>query len=212
MMVAVDGPAASGKGTLARRLAYALNLAYLDTGQIYRAVAARLLAHDRDPANPAAAAAEAARLTADDLARPDLRDERVSQAASIVAAIPAVRQALLGFQRDFATTSGEGYGGAVLDGRDIGTVVCPDADAKIFITASPAVRARRRHEELLRRGVDSIYARVLEDMEVRDHRDETRAVAPAQPAPDALILDTSTLEPDEVFERALAFVRERCGI
>src|SRR5262245_26312424 len=140
MIVAVDGPAASGKGTLARRLAYALNLAYLDTGQIYRAVAARLLAHDSDPANPAAAAAEAARLTADDLARPDLRDERVSQAASIVAAIPAVRQALLGFQRDFATTSGEGYGGAVLDGRDIGTVVCPDADAKIFITASPAVR------------------------------------------------------------------------
>jgi CMP/dCMP kinase len=212
MIVAVDGPSASGKGTLARRLAHALNLAYLDTGQIYRAVAARTLARGHDPGDARAAVAEAVRLTADDLTRADLREERVSQAASVVAAIAAVREALLGFQRDFAADPPGGLAGAVLDGRDIGTVVCPQAEAKIFVTAAPAVRAKRRHEELLRRGADSIYARVLEDMEVRDRRDATRVIAPTRPAPDALILDTSTLEPDEVFETALAFVRERCGL
>ncbi len=209
MIVAVDGPSASGKGTLARRLALALGFAYLDTGQIYRAVASRVLAARRDPADPAAALAAAKGLTADDLTRPDLREERVSQAASVVAADPAVREALLGFQRDFARHPPAGSAGAVLDGRDIGTVVCPAAEAKIFITANSEIRARRRHQELLSRGTDSIYARVLEDMKERDRRDESRAVAPSRPAPDALVIDTSSMGPEEVFELALAFVRER---
>jgi cytidylate kinase len=118
----------------------------------------------------------------------------------------------LGFQRGFAEHPPAGGAGRVLDGRDIGTVVCPAAEAKLFITAGPEIRARRRHEELISRGADSIYARVLEDMKERDRRDEARAVAPSRPAPDALVLDTSTLDPDEVFELALAFVKERCGL
>jgi CMP/dCMP kinase len=212
MIVAVDGPSASGKGTLARRLALALAFAYLDTGQIYRAVASRVLAAGHNPADPAAALKAAQSISADDLTRPDLRTERVSQAASIVAAIPTVREALLGFQRDFAEHPPGGAAGAVLDGRDIGTVVCPEAKAKLFITATPEIRARRRHEELIGRGADSIYARVLEDMMERDQRDASREVAPSRPAPDALVLDTSTLGANEVFEKALAFVKERCGL
>ena len=212
MIVAVDGPSASGKGTLARRLALALAFAYLDTGQIYRAVASRVLAAGHNPADPAAALKAAQNISADDLTRPDLRTERVSQAASIVAAIPTVREALLGFQRDFAEHPPGGAAGAVLDGRDIGTVVCPEAKAKLFITATPEIRARRRHEELIGRGADSIYARVLEDMMERDQRDASREVAPSRPAPDALVLDTSTLGANEVFEKALAFVKERCGL
>jgi cytidylate kinase len=212
MIVAVDGPSASGKGTLARRLALVLGLAYLDTGQIYRAVASRLLEVGGDPADAAAAAAVARTLTADDLTRPDLREEEVSQASSIVAAIPEVREALLGFQRRFAEHPPEGAKGAVLDGRDIGTVVWPGAEAKLYVTATPDVRARRRHEELIARGSDSIYARVLEDMKERDRRDESRAVAPSRPAPDALVLDTSALDPDEVFETALAYIRRRGGL
>jgi cytidylate kinase len=212
MIVAVDGPSASGKGTLARRLALALAFAYLDTGQIYRAVASRVLAAGHNPADPAAALTAAQSIRADDLTRPDLRTERVSQAASIVAAIPTVREALLGFQRDFAEHPPGGAAGAVLDGRDIGTVVCPEAKAKLFITATPEIRARRRHEELIGRGADSIYARVLEDMMERDQRDASRKVAPSRPAPDALVLDTSTLGANEVFEKALAFVKERCGL
>ena len=212
MIVAVDGPSASGKGTVARRLARALSLAYLDTGQIYRAVAARVLAAGKDPADPDAAVAAAQALIPEDLDRPNLRDEDVGQAASIVAAIPAVRAALLGFQRGFAQSPPGGGKGAILDGRDIGTVVFPGADAKLYVTASPEVRARRRHEELIGRGADSIYARVLEDMKERDRRDESRAVAPSRPAPDALVLDTSSLDPDEVFETALAFIRQRCGL
>jgi cytidylate kinase len=212
MIVAVDGPSASGKGTVARRLARALSLAYLDTGQIYRAVAALVLAAGKDPADPDAALAAAQALSPEDLDRPNLRDEDVGQAASIVAAIPAVRSALLGFQRGFAQSPPGGANGAILDGRDIGTVVFPGADAKLYVTASPEVRARRRHEELIGRGADSIYARVLEDMKERDRRDESRAVAPSRPAPDALVLDTSSLDPDEVFETALAFIRQRCGL
>ena len=209
MIVAVDGPAASGKGTLARALASRLGFAYLDTGQIYRAVAARLLALGRDPPDEPAAVAAAKALTHADLDRPGLREEEVAQAASIVAAIPAVRRALLAFQRDFARRPPGRTPGAVLDGRDIGTVVCPEAEAKIFVTATPEVRAERRHRELLGLGRASIYARVLRDMEERDRRDESRAVAPTRPAEDALVLDTSALDAEEVFARALAFVRKR---
>jgi cytidylate kinase len=212
MIIAVDGPSASGKGTLARRLARALSLAYLDTGQVYRAVAAQVLAAGADPADPATAVAAAHALVADDLNRPNLRDEDVGQAASILAAIPELRAALLGFQRSFAQQPPAGAKGAVLDGRDIGTVVCPEAAAKLYVTASPEVRAQRRHEELIARGADSIYARVLEDMKERDRRDESRAAAPSRPAPDALVLDTSSLDPDEVFETALAYIRQRCGL
>ena len=204
MIIAVDGPVAAGKGTLARRLAEALDCAYLDTGSIYRAVAARILAGGGDPEDPATAAAAARALTPADLERDDLRLEQVGQAASQVAAIPAVREALLAFQRDFASRPPGGKGGAVLDGRDIGTVVCPDADMKFFLTASVEARAARRHKELIARGERSIYARVLQDLRERDARDSGRATAPLRAADDAVRLDTSGMDADEAFAVAMA--------
>ena len=204
MIIAVDGPVAAGKGTLARRLAEALDCAYLDTGSIYRAVAARILAGGGDPEDPATAAAAARALTPADLERDDLRLEQVGQAASQVAAIPAVREALLAFQRDFASRPPGGKGGAVLDGRDIGTVVCPDADKKFFLTASVEARAARRHKELIARGERSIYARVLQDLRERDARDSGRATAPLRAADDAVRLDTSGMDADEAFAVAMA--------
>jgi cytidylate kinase len=207
MIIAIDGPSASGKGTLARRLAAALGYAHMDTGMIYRAVAAKLRqagATPEDAAEDAAAALEAARsLVPEDLERPDLRDEAVSQGASQVAAMPAVRAALLAFQRRFAHEPPGGQAGAVLDGRDIGTVVCPEAEVKIFVTAAPETRARRRHKELLERGEASIYARVLQDMRERDARDSGRAVAPLKPAADAIVLDSSRMSAEAVFQAAL---------
>jgi cytidylate kinase len=204
VIIAVDGPVAAGKGTLARRLAEALDCAYLDTGSIYRAVAARILAGGGDPEDPATAAAAARALTPADLERDDLRLEQVGQAASQVAAIPAVREALLAFQRDFASRPPGGKGGAVLDGRDIGTVVCPDADMKFFLTASVEARAARRHKELIARGERSIYARVLQDLRERDARDSGRATAPLRAADDAVRLDTSGMDADEAFAVAMA--------
>ena len=204
MIIAVDGPVAAGKGTLARRLAEALDCAYLDTGSIYRAVAARILAGGGDPEDPATAAAAARALTPADLERDDLRLEQVGQAASQVAAIPAVREALLAFQRDFASRPPGGKGGAVLDGRDIGTVVCPDADKKFFLIASVEARAARRHKELIARGERSIYARVLQDLRERDARDSGRATAPLRAADDAVRLDTSGMDADEAFAVAMA--------
>lgn len=210
LIVALDGPAAAGKGTLARRLAEAFDLAYLDTGSLYRAVGAKVLAAGGDPADSVAAATAAEALSSRDLGRGDLRTEKVGEAASQVSAIPAVREALLTFQRDFAHDPPGGKRGAVLDGRDIGTVVCPEACAKIFVTASVEERARRRHEELLARGDARIYARVLQDMQARDDRDAARAAAPLRPAEDAYVLDTSTLDADAAFEIAGRVVRERC--
>jgi cytidylate kinase len=204
VIIAVDGPVAAGKGTLARRLAEALDCAYLDTGSIYRAVAARILAGGGDPEDPATAAAAARALTPADLERDDLRLEQVGQAASQVAAIPAVREALLAFQRGFASRPPGGKGGAVLDGRDIGTVVCPDADMKFFLTASVEARAARRHKELIARGERSIYARVLQDLRERDARDSGRATAPLRAADDAVRLDTSGMDADEAFAVAMA--------
>ena len=166
MIIAIDGPAASGKGTLARRLAQHFGLNYLDTGSLYRAVARRALASGADPADPDAAVAAARQVEAGDLDDPRLRDDKVAQAASVVAAIPGVRAALLAFQRTFAQNGR----GAVLDGRDIGTVVCPNADAKIFLTASVEARAMRRFKELQARGGAAIYERVLQDMKLRDAR------------------------------------------
>lgn len=207
MIIAVDGPVAAGKGTLARRLAAALDLAYLDTGSIYRALGAKLLAAGAAPDDAAAATRAAEALSREDLSRPDLREEAVGQAASIVAAIPAVRAALLAFQRGFAADPPDGKRGAVLDGRDIGTVVCPDADVKFFVTADTETRARRRHKELLERGEKSIYARVLQDLRDRDARDSRRAVAPLQPAADAILIDSSEMDADSAFAAALAAIR-----
>ncbi|MBL27424.1 MAG: cytidylate kinase [Rhodospirillaceae bacterium] len=206
MIIAVDGPAASGKGTLSRRLAERLGLAYLDTGSLYRATAARVLRAGDDPHDPGAAAGAAASLTERDLDAPELREEAVSNAASVVAAIPEVRSALLEYQRAYAESPPPGKGGAVLDGRDIGTVVLPGADRKIFVTASLEERARRRHRELQARGVPSIEERVLQEMQERDARDRERSVAPLAVAADAFLLDTTELDADAAFEAALAFV------
>ena len=209
MIIAIDGPAASGKGTLARGLAAALDFAHLDTGMIYRAVAARVLAAGQDPQDAAAALQAAQALEADDLRRSDLRRQEVGQGASVVAAIPEVRAALLAFQREFAAHPPEGRSGAVLDGRDVGTVVCPQAEVKFFITASPEVRARRRHKELLDGGGQSIYARVLQEVQDRDARDSGREAAPLRPAEDAIVLDTTELSVEEALAAALAHIRSR---
>jgi cytidylate kinase len=201
-VVAIDGPAASGKGTLARRLAERFGLAHLDTGKLYRATALLALDSGADPADPAAAEAAARRVTAALLADPRLLGERVAAASSVVAAIPPVREALLAFQRYFAAHPPAPAKGAVLDGRDIGTAVCPDAAVKLFITANPEARAERRLKELRQRGAAAIYERVLQDMKERDARDSRRRIAPLMAAPDAVTIDTTTLDPDQVFETA----------
>lgn len=209
VIIAVDGPAAAGKGTLARRLASHLGYAYLDTGSIYRAVARLVLDSGAVPEDNAAATAAARTLRPRDLDRPDLRDECTGQAASVVAGMPDVRAALLDFQRRFAEEPPAGHEGAILDGRDIGTVVCPDACIKLYVTASPEERARRRHKELLEAGVQSIYSRVLADVIARDERDSGRSVAPLRPADDAVVLDTTTLNAEDAFAEALRHV-EAC--
>lgn len=209
MIIAIDGPAASGKGTLARRLADHLGCALLDTGLLYRAVGMKVVRAGGDAADAEAAAAAARDLAAGDLEAADLRSDTAASAASKVGAIPAVRAALLDFQRTFAAHPPGGANGAVLDGRDIGTVVCPDADAKLFVTASVEVRAERRLKELRARGLEAIHSRVLQEMKERDSRDASRAVAPLEPAKDAFVLDTSALDPDAVFAEALAFVKAR---
>jgi cytidylate kinase len=201
-IVAVDGPAASGKTTLAQRLAAEFGLEFLDTGLLYRAVARRLQQQGRSFEDASAAERAAAALTAADLGSPTLRDEGISQGASRVAAIPGVRAALLAFQRRF----GEDGRGAVLAGRDIGTVVRPDATCKIFVTASLEERARRRSRELRAKGVPSIYERVLEDLRERDARARSRAVAPLLPADDALLIDTTDKDIDAAFAIARAHV------
>ena len=211
MIIAVDGPVAAGKGTLARRLAEALGLAYLDTGSIYRAVAAKLLAAGGDPEDHGLAVEAALGLDPADLGRGDLRREDVGQAASKVAANQAVRAALLDFQRRFARQPPGGESGAVLDGRDIGTVVCPGAEVKFFLTASIEARAARRHKELLQRGEESIYARVLQDLRERDARDSGRTTAPMKAAEDALRLDTSEMDADQAFAAAMAEIASRQG-
>jgi CMP/dCMP kinase len=206
MIIAVDGPAAAGKGTLSKNLAAHLGYAHLDTGKIYRAVGFAVLASGGDPADPAAAVAAARALTPEALENPALVEDAVASAASKAAAIDAVRALLLAFQRDFAASPPDGAPGAVLDGRDIGTVVCPDADIKLFVDAKVEVRAERRYKELLDRGEKTIYARVLQDLKDRDDRDRNRSVAPLIPAADAFVLDTSTLDAGNAFRAALAFI------
>ena len=199
--VAIDGPAAAGKGTIGRAVAATFGFGHLDTGLLYRAVGVQALQDGRGVIDPHWAAELARRLQPEDLARDDLRTARAGQSASKVAALPEVRAALLDFQKRFARRDG----GAVLDGRDIGTVIAPEAEAKLFVTASDAVRAARRFAEL---GSGTLEA-VLADLQARDSRDAARDVAPMVAATDALLLDTSDLSIDAAVAEAVAFVRSR---
>ncbi len=205
MIIAIDGPAASGKGTLARRLAEHYRLPHLDTGLLYRATAASLINADRDLRDVDAAVAAARGLSLTDFDEETLRRREMGDAASIVAALPQVRAALVEAQRSFARRPG----GAVLDGRDIGTVICPTADVKIFVIASAAARAQRRALELARRGEKADYDAILADIAKRDARDSERAEAPLRAAPDAALLDTTRLGVDAAFAAALAIVEAR---
>lgn len=208
MVVAIDGPVAAGKGTLARRLAARYGYAYLDTGSLYRAVGSKVLRQGGDPADEAVATQAAATLTESDLAAPDLRTEPVGLAASKVAAIPGVRAALLDYQRRYAVTPPGGQPGAVLDGRDIGTVVCPDAPVKLFVTARDEIRAQRRYKELLDRGETATFEQVLADLRRRDAQDQARATAPLKPAADAHLLDTSDLDIEAAVTAAVDIVND----
>jgi CMP/dCMP kinase len=199
-VVAIDGPAGSGKGTLARRLAERFGFAHLDTGALYRATALIALDAAADPADTVAAEAAARRVDARSLSDPRLRGDAIAAAASVVAAIPAVRRALLGLQRDFAAHPPPPARGAVLDGRDIGTVVCPEADLKLFITAGSEARAARRVRELREQGGAAIYENVLRDLNERDARDSGRRTAPLAVAPDAKVIDTTVVDADLVLE------------
>lgn len=207
-IIAIDGPAAAGKGTLARRLAAALDFDYLDTGLIYRAVGMKVFRAGKDPADAVIAEATAKSLRPDDLHADDLRGDDAAKAASHVAQIPGVRAALLDFQRRFANYP-PGGNGAVLDGRDIGTVVCPDAQAKLFVTASLEKRAERRLKELQDKGLEAIQETVLAEMRERDARDSQRSVAPLKPADDAFVLDTSDLDADQAFAAALDVLKSK---
>jgi cytidylate kinase len=205
MIIALDGPAASGKGTLGKRLAARFRLRHLDTGLIYRAVAKALIDEGRAPDDRERAIAAAKALDPARFDEKALKSHAVGEAASIVSAIPEVRAALLAFQRDFAATPP----GAVLDGRDIGTVIAPDADVKLFVTASVEVRARRRVAELLARGISAHLDDVLIDLKARDARDSGRSTAPLAQAGDALLLDTSSMDIDEAIAAAIALVEGR---
>jgi cytidylate kinase len=211
LIIAIDGPAASGKGTLARRLAQRFGLAHLDTGKLYRAVALAVLEQGGDPADPVVAEKAAQHLDFSRLSSSRLLQEDVARASSVVAAIPAVRAALLEAQRHFARHPPPPANGAVLDGRDIGTVVCPDAAVKLFVTASAESRAKRRVEELRQSGAAAIYEAVLQDMRERDARDSERQVAPLGVAPDAITLDTTLLDADQAFEQASDLIARYCA-
>lgn len=196
--IAIDGPAAAGKGTVSKAIAAKLGFAHLDTGLLYRATGRRVMAGED-------AVTVAKSLRPEDLQRDDLRTAEVAQAASKVAVMPEVRAALVQFQKDFARRDG----GAVLDGRDIGTVICPDAEVKLFVTASDKVRAQRRYLELSGKGEDTTPEQVFADLQARDARDREREVAPLKPADDAVILDTSDLSIEQVVAQALALIDER---
>ena len=205
MIIAIDGPAASGKGTLARRLAAHYSLPHLDTGLLYRATAALLIDQGRGLADADAAVAAARGLALIDFDEARLRGREMGEAASIVAAMPAVRAVLIETQRRFARRPG----GAVLDGRDIGTVICPDAQVKIFVTATPAARAQRRALELAGRGEKADYSAILAEILRRDERDSRRDAAPLKAAADAAILDTTLLNVEAAFAAATRIAEAR---
>ncbi len=202
LVIAIDGPAASGKGTLGRRLAAAYGLRYLDTGALYRAVARDVLASGADISDVDAACAAARNLDPDSLDDPGLRTQDIGAAASVVAKMPPLREALLAFQREIAS----GPPGAVLDGRDIGTVVCPDAQVKIYVSADAQTRARRRHAELVARGVRVSLDEIVEEIRARDARDSSRAASPLKPARDAYLLDTTNLSIEDAYRAARAHI------
>ena len=206
-IIAVDGPAASGKGTIARALAGHFNLPHMDTGLLYRAVALNLWRWGGDPGNEFEALRACDELGFDP-ADEELRSEPVSKIASMISAYPSVRAALLKRQQEFA----EQAGGAVLDGRDIGTVIAPNAEVKLFVTASPEIRAQRRLKELERRGMRAHFDEVLADIRSRDERDANRDVAPLKQASDALLLDTSYLTPEEAIAEAIRMTEERLAL
>lgn len=207
MIIAIDGPAASGKGTLAKRIAEHFGLAYLDTGLLYRAVARDVRKRGSALDDPTSAAAAARSLDPGTLDDPALRNPGAGEAASVVARISQVRAAILDYQRTFARRPE----GAVLDGRDIGTVVCPDADVKIYVTATPEVRAERRYLETKARGEATTYEAVLADIRRRDERDASRAVSPMRPAPDAVLLDTSDLDIEAAFNTVVGVITRKVG-
>jgi CMP/dCMP kinase len=202
MIIAIDGPAASGKGTLAKKLAQHYGYRHLDTGVIYRAVAHALLEEGADLRDEALAVAAAIELDPETFGNPALKSQKVGEAASVVSAIPRVREVLLDFQRQFAATPP----GAVLDGRDIGTVICPNADVKIFVVADPKVRAHRRTLEAKSRGEEADEARILQDIIQRDERDRNRATAPLKPAADAYLLDNTNLDIEAAVRAAVDIV------
>jgi cytidylate kinase len=202
VIIAIDGPAASGKGTLGKKLAAHYGLRHLDTGLIYRAVALAMLEGGHVLTDAVRAEHAAATLDVDGFGNPELKSARVGEAASIVSAIPQVRAALLKFQQDFAAIPP----GAVLDGRDIGTVICPDADVKIFVVATPEVRANRRYLEFKAQGLPVTQADILADILKRDERDTSRAAAPLKAAADAHVLDTTALDVEGAMKAAIALV------
>jgi len=210
MIIAVDGPAASGKGTLARKLSKHFDLAYLDTGSLYRAVALSVLRAGADPSDDAAALEAAQRLDLSKIDETAIRTAEIGEAASIVAAMVPVREAIRDLQREFARTPPDHKKGAVLDGRDIGTVICPDADVKLFVEASLEERARRRFLELSGAPGDQASSltqdAVLADLRARDARDRDRTASPLKPAPDAHLLDTTNLSIEAAFEAACDIV------
>jgi len=210
-VIAVDGTAASGKGTLARRLARQLGYGYLDTGLLYRATGFMTLSlyPDREDITEEMAIEAVQAITPETMENPALRDEETTQRASKVAAMPLVRAALIEQQRNFAKNPPDGTVGAILDGRDIGTVICPNADHKIYVDADVEIRAARRVKELLERGDEAIHARVLQDMRERDARDSSRSVAPLVPADDAFIMDTTKMDANAAFAAALEFISKR---
>jgi cytidylate kinase len=208
VIIAIDGPAASGKGTLAERLARHFGYPHLESGRLYRAVAAKLLAQGHATGDPAVAIKVAQDLVESDLNHPNLYAEETGLMASKVSAIPAVREALLHFQRDFAANPPGGAAGVVIDGRDIGTVICPNAQHKLFVTARPEVRAERRLKQLRQRGAEAIHSRVLQDIIERDAMDTQRTNSPLRQAPDAHLLDTSELDADQTFAAALRLIEE----